>query len=333
MSAPDEATFDEFDWIDQDLKPLAEGAPEALGLLDDAAVIPGRPGFDLVVTKDALVAGVHFLPDDPMDLVARKLLRVNLSDLAAKGAEPYGYFLAVAWPKGASRDDRRAFAGGLKQDQAAFGLRLMGGDTVTTPGPLTASATLLGWVPAGAAVKRSGARAGDRILVSGAIGDGGLGLRAAQDNLSALASADRAWLADRYRLPQPRTSLAGLLRMNAHASADVSDGLIADAGHIALASAVGMALDLDRAPLSDAARRWLAVQPDRTAALVDLATAGDDYEIVCTTDHGRVPAMQAQARAAGVALTEIGTVVEGGGVSVLCDGAEIAIERSGYRHG
>src|SRR5271170_5967899 len=138
------------------MKPLTRGAPEALGLLDDAAVIPSRPGFDLVVSKDAIVEGVHFLPSDPLDLVARKLLRVNLSDLAAKGAEPYGYFLAVAWPAGSTRAARRAFAEGLKLDQAEFGLRLMGGDTVSTPGPFTASLTILGWVPTGRMVPRGG---------------------------------------------------------------------------------------------------------------------------------------------------------------------------------
>jgi len=144
MSGPEEDRFDEFDWIEQDLKPLAEGAAEALGLADDAAVVPGRPGFDLIISKDAIVEGVHFLPDDPPDLVARKLLRVNLSDLAAKGAEPYGYFLAVAWPGGATRAARRAFAEGLKIDQAEYGLRLMGGDTVWcwSAGP----SAMAGWV-------------------------------------------------------------------------------------------------------------------------------------------------------------------------------------------
>ena len=333
MSGRDGDRFDEFDWIDQDLKPLAEGAPEALGLIDDVAVIPGRPGFDLVVTKDAIVAGVHFLPDDPPDLIARKLLRVNLSDLAAKGAEPYGYFLAIAWPNGASREQRRAFAQGLKQDQDLFGLRLMGGDTVATPGPLTASATLLGWAPSGGAVRRSGARAGDRVLVSGTIGDGGLGLRAARGDLHGLTSADCAWLADRYRLPQPRTPLAMLLRANASASADVSDGLIADAGHIAAASAVAMTLDLDRLPLSEAAGRWLAGQPDRAAGLIDLATAGDDYEVVCTAAPDAAAQTRVQAEATGVTITDIGSVASGSGLRVLIDGAEVAIARPGYRHG
>ena len=176
----------EFDFIARVLRPLTFGAPEALGLSDDAAVVPSRPGFDLVITKDAMVEGVHFLPDDPPGQVAQKLLRVNLSDLAAKGAEPYGYFLAVAWPGHMDAVARTAFAAGLEADQRRFGLKLFGGDTVSTPGPLTLSATLLGWVPTGAVVRRDGARPGHRVLLSGTIGDGGLGLRAAQGGLAEL---------------------------------------------------------------------------------------------------------------------------------------------------
>jgi thiamine-monophosphate kinase len=332
MSEPDEDPFDEFDWIEQDLKPLAEGAPEALGLMDDAAVIPGRPGFDLVVSKDAIVEGVHFLPDDPPDLVARKLLRVNLSDLAAKGAEPYGYFLAVAWPTGATRATRRAFAEGLKADQAEFGLRLMGGDTVSTPGPFTASLTILGWIPAGGLVPRGGARAGDAVLVSGTIGDGGLGLRAAQGGLTQLTEADRAWLADRYRLPRPRLGLGAVLREFAGAAADISDGLIADAGRIAVASGVGMTVDLSSLPLSAAAGQWVMGQPDLIAALRDIATAGDDYEIVCTARPEAVEPLQLAARSAGVGLTVMGLVTQGAGMKVVCGDAEVTIDRPGYRH-
>jgi len=333
MSGPDQDRFDEFDWIEQDLKPLAEGAPEALGLVDDAAAIPGRPGFDLVVSKDAVVAGVHFLPDDPPDLVARKLLRVNLSDLAAKGAEPYGYFLAVAWPMGSTRDARRAFAQGLKLDQDEFGLQLMGGDTVTTPGPFTASLTILGWVPAGGMIRRGGARAGDVVLVTGTIGDGGLGLRAAQDRLTELAGDDAAWLADRYRLPRPRVGLGPALRESARAAADVSDGLIADASRIAAASGVGMTIDLDRTPLSGPAARWLAGQPSRTQALVDLATSGDDYEIICTASPAQAPLLQSAGASLGFAVTEIGRVTEGAAVRTVWGVVDVAIERAGYRHG
>jgi thiamine-monophosphate kinase len=249
--------MDEFDWIARLLRPLAQ-TPEARGLLDDVAVVPSRPGFDLVLTKDAIVEGVHFLPTDPLDLVARKLLRVNLSDLAAKGATPCGYLLAIAWPPWCGEPDRTAFADGLRVDQAAYGLSLFGGDTVSTPGPLTASATLLGWVPAGTAVSRAGARPGDGVYVTGVIGDGGLGLRAARGELDALGAVAVERLADRYRLPRPRCDLAEGVRRIATASADVSDGLLADAGHIAQASGVRIALDLQAVPLSPDARAWVA---------------------------------------------------------------------------
>jgi thiamine-monophosphate kinase len=334
MSAPDpqDGPVDEFDWIDQCLRPLAKDAPEAFDLLDDAAAVASRPGFDLILSKDALVEGVHFRPDDPPDLIARKLLRVNLSDLAAKGAEPYAYFLAIAWPARFGWPARRAFAEGLRADQQAFGLRLLGGDTTATPGPLTASVTILGWTPSGAMVRRSGARAGDVVLVSGTIGDGWLGLLAC-DGLPALSAGQVAWLADRYRTPQPRVALLTALRAYAHAAADVSDGLIADAGRIGRASGLGLELHLDRTPLSAAAAAWLALQPDATTARLALASGGDDYEVVCTAAPDQAAAFIAAARAAGVAMSEIGRVVEGQGVKVLAAGREQDVSRAGYRHG
>ena len=213
---------DEFDWIARCLAPLAAGAPGALGLLDDAAVVTPRPGYDLVLSKDALVEGVHFLSADPMDEVARKLLRVNLSDLAAKGAEPFGYMLAVAWPAERGWDQRAAFARGLGEDQIVFGLSLLGGDTVSTPGPVTASLTILGWAPHGRMVRRSTARPGDILLVSGTIGDGTLGLDAARGIASDLTGPEIAWLATRYRRPEPRLALIEGLREHASAAADVS---------------------------------------------------------------------------------------------------------------
>jgi len=307
----------EFDWIAQLLRPLTRGAPEALDLLDDAAVIPSRPGFDLVVTKDALVAGVHFLSDDPLDLVARKLLRVNLSDLAAKGAEPWGYFLATSWPTGTTWADRELFAQGLAGDGARYDLTLLGGDTTSTPGPLTLTATLLGWVPQGRAVLRRGARPGDLLAVSGPIGDGWLGLKAASGEL---ASAD---LAMRYRLPEPRTDLAALLRHQARAAADISDGLLADAGHVATASGCGVSLDLGLMPVSAGAAAWLAGQPDPRTARLSLATGGDDYQIVCALDPGRaIPAE----------LTVVGVFTAGQGVTATCEGAPVALGRLGWTH-
>ena len=334
MNAPEDPTgpVDEFDWIVQGLGPLAAGAPEALGLADDAAVIPSRPGFDLIVSKDVIVAGVHFLPDDPPALIARKLLRVNLSDLAAKGAKPDGYFLAIAWPADFGWSERRSFAAGLAEDQAEFGLRLFGGDTVVTPGPLTASVTILGWAPAGRMVRRSGARPGDRLLVSGTIGDGWLGLQAARREALGLDTVSMAWLADRYRLPRPRSELGGALLDNASAAADVSDGLIADAANIARASNVGLEIDLQRLPLSAAALAWRGRQPDAAAASLALAIGGDDYEVVCTVAAASASRLIAAAAILGLRLTDIGEVVGKSGVAVRHGGQSLDVKRSGYRH-
>jgi len=324
---------DEFDWIDRCLRPLARETPEAFDLLDDAAAIPPRPGYDLIVSADAIVEGVHFRPDDPPDLVARKLLRVNLSDLAAKGAEPYAYMLSVAWPARFGWPQRRAFAQGLAADQASFGLKLLGGDTTGTPGPLTASVTIFGWTPSGAMVRRGGARAGDILMVSGTIGDGWLGLKACEPSAPGLSADAAAFLADRYRLPRPRVALVQGLRAHASAAADVSDGLIADAGRIGRASGLGLELDLDRMPLSAAASAWLAAQADPLAARLALAAGGDDYEIVCAAAPDQVAALRAEAQAAGAPLTEIGRMVAGEGVRVLAGGREQAVVRAGWRHG
>jgi len=323
---------DEFEWIARVLRPLAKNAPEALDLSDDAAAIPMRPGFDLVVSQDGTVEGVHFLADDAPDLVARKLLRVNLSDLAGKGAEPYGYFLAIAWPARFGWPEREAFARGLEEDQAHFGLKLFGGDTTATPGPLVASVTILGWVPAGRMVQRAGATPGDVVLVSGTIGDGVLGLRAAKGELVGVSYEQSAWLAARYRLPEPRLRLGNPLRALAHAAADVSDGLIADAGHIAEASGVGVELALDRLPLSEPAQAWLATVADPVAARVELATGGDDYEVVCTASPAHAGELIAAAKAVGLAMTEVGTVTAEPGVRVFADGREVAVARRGYVH-
>ena len=313
--------------------PLAADTPEALGLLDDAAVVPSRPGFDLVISKDAIVEGVHFLPDDPLDAVARKLLRVNLSDLAAKGADPYGYLLAIAWSGRHGWPARQAFARGLEQDQRRFGLRLLGGDTVSTPGPLTASLTILGWVAEGRTVRRSGARVGDIVLVTGAIGDGFLGLEAARGGLGDLDDRARAYLADRYRIPQPRLDLGLAFRDWANAAADVSDGLIADAGRIAIASQVRLDLDLDLAPVSPAAALWLKSQADQEAARLQLTSGGDDYEVICTVPEAMVLKLEQAADDLGVALTRIGQVSPGQGVQTRLGGRIIQAPRTGYRHG
>ncbi|CAN5819883.1 thiamine-phosphate kinase [soil metagenome] len=312
MSAPDE-----FEQIARLFRPLTRGAAEAFDLLDDAAAIPSRPGFDLVVTKDALVAGVHFQPDDPPDIVARKLLRSDISYLAANGAEPYGYVLMTAWPADFNWAQRQEFARGLDEDGLAFDVILLGGDTVSTPGPLVVSMTLMGWVPSGTMIRRAGAKAGDLLLVSGPIGDGWL------DWGPGWGQLDRRWLPDAHRLPTPRLDLREALRAHVSAAADVSDGLVADAGHIALASGLGLRLDLERMPLSKPARAWLATQDDQVAALLRLATGGDDYEIVCTAsaDH---PAL--------IGLTVIGEMVEGEGIEVRVGDQVIDPGQGGWIH-
>jgi thiamine-monophosphate kinase len=329
-NSPDEAQLggpvDEFDFIARLMKPLTRGAPEALGLLDDAAAIPPRPGFDLIITTDMIVEGVHFLPADPLDLVARKLLRVNLSDLAAKAAEPWGWFLSVGWPPRCGWAGREAFARGLAEDQDAFGLKLLGGDTTSTPGPLTASATLLGWVPTGQAKLRGGAKAGDVVLASGVIGDGWLGLKAA------LGEIEAAGALQRYRLPEPRLGLREAL-FAAHACADVSDGLLADVGRIAIASGLGAEIDLERLPLSQDGLRHVGAAPDRPLALAELASGGDDYELVCTATPERAGHVIAASTSAGVRMTAVGRMVEGEGVRAVCEGRDITPPRLGYRHG
>lgn len=300
MSGPDE-----FAEIARLFRPLTRGAPEAFDLLDDAAAIPSRPGFDLVVTKDALVAGVHFRHDEAPDIVAQRLLRANLSDLAAKAAEPYGYFLMTAWPMTFGAEDREAFAQGLATDGEAFGVSLLGGDTVVTPGLLTVSMTLMGWVPAGRMVRRAGARPGDLVMVSGPIGDGWI-----------------AWsgAGDPHRLPTPRLDLRDVLRAQAGAAADISDGLIADAGHIATASGCALHIDLDRMPVSAKASAWLADQSDRTQGLLRLATGGDDYEVVCT---GSAPIP---------GFTIVGEARAGQGVGVSVAGHSVDPGPGGWRH-
>jgi thiamine-monophosphate kinase len=309
---------DEFSEIERLFRPLTGGAAGAFDLLDDAAVVPQRAGCDLVVTKDAIVEGVHFPAGEAPGLVAQKLVRVNLSDLAAKAAEPFGCFLAVAWPPGFGPGERAAFAAGLGEDLKTFGLGLLGGDTVVTPGPFWASLTALGWVPEGGMVRRAGAEPGNILWVSGVIGDGALGLAAVRGEVE----DPDGELAERYRRPSPRLEMRNALRASATAAADVSDGLVADAGHIARASGVGLRLDLDRMPMSRSARRWLEGQADRGAALLRLATGGDDYEVVCTTAPG--------AEMAG--CTAIGEIVAGEGIEVLAGGRAVDPGAGGWRH-
>lgn len=322
--------LDEFEIIARHFKPLAAKCEGALGLADDAAALRVGAGRELIVTADALVEGVHFLPDDPPDLIARKMLRVNLSDLAAKGAVPTVYLMTLAL--GPAVDDAwiEAFARGLAKDQDEYGIVLAGGDTTATPGLTTLSVTAMGEVTEGRALRRNGARAGDGVWVSGTIGDGVLGLAAARGELPDLAADAVAELADRYRLPRPRVTLGPRLISLAHAAMDVSDGLVGDLRHICEASGLGAEIEAARVPLSQAAKAVLAREPARLRAML---TGGDDYEILFTAPPAREGALAALGREMGLSLTRIGTMREGGDV-VVRDAAGGAIEmgQGGYRH-
>jgi thiamine-monophosphate kinase len=320
---------DEFELIATYFAPLAAD-PSALGLTDDAAVLPGTGTDEIVMTADALVAGVHFLPDDPPGQVAQKLLRVNLSDLAAKGATPKAYLLTVALPADWTADWIGAFADGLARDQETYGISLVGGDTVSTPGPMTLSLTAVGSVAAGCAVRRAGAKAGDRIWVTGTIGDAALGLRVLKGQLAGLSQDARDFLADRFRLPQPRVTLGPRLPGHATAAIDVSDGLIADLNHVCETSALGALVRADGVPLSGAARQALG---GGEVAIGDLLTGGDDYELLFTAPADRHDDIAELADAVSVPLTEIGEMTEARGVHVaLADGSELEIADGGYRH-
>ncbi len=238
----------EFELIAELFAPLSKGAPGAFDLTDDAAVLAPPPGHELVLKTDAIVEGVHFFRTDPPGAIAQKALRVNLSDLAAKGAEPAGYLMALLLPDWPDKAWLHAFADGLAADQATFGLSLMGGDTSATPGPLAVSISAFGFVPAGAMIRRAGAQPGDLVFVSGTIGDAGGGLAVLKGNRSVPE------LVARYRLPEPRLALGPALRGIASASLDVSDGLMADLGHIAEVSKVRIEVDAARIPLSKALR-------------------------------------------------------------------------------
>ncbi len=310
----------EFAFIARHFRTLA--GPGALALSDDAAVLLPPPGRALVVAADAMVAGVHFLPDDPPDTVGRKLLRVNLSDLAAMGALPLGYLMTISVPPALPSDWFAAFSAGLAQDQARFGLSLLGGDTTATTGPLVLSLTILGHAAPDAVLRRNGARDGDGIWVTGTIGDGTLGLACL---LGELADPS-GHLADRYRLPQPRLELE--LGGIAHAAIDVSDGLVQDLGHLCRESGLGARLDAALVPASPAAR---AAGP---AWLERRLTGGDDYELLLAVPPEADLALHAALGAAGVAVTRIGTFEAGlDGVQVVGpDARPMPIARPGWSH-
>jgi thiamine-monophosphate kinase len=318
--------------IARHFRPLAT-VPNAFGLGDDAAVLTPPSGCDLVVTTDGVIAGVHFLPADPPQSIARKALRMNLSDLAAKGATPAGFLLSIALPTNTPESWIAAFAEGLGQDISQYGCPLLGGDTDRTPGPLSVSITAFGTLPHGAMVRRATAKPGDVIAVTGTIGDAALGVLLHRDaNLAKswrLSSAAADHLRGRYLLPQPRNVLAEALRQHASAAMDVSDGLVGDLAKLCRASGVAAETDVEAIPLSDAARAALSAD----AKLIErILSGGDDYEILLTLPPAKFSAFRAAAENVGLSVAKIGQIMSGQGVRCLREGKIVSLPQASYSH-
>ncbi len=324
----------EFDIIARYFAPLATDAA-ALGLRDDSAVLRPPEGQEIVLTCDTIVEGVHFLKDDPPDSIGHKVLAVNLSDLAAKGARPYVYLLALSLPFEPSSTWLTGLTSGLRRLQERAGTALVGGDTTASPGPLSLTITALGLVPHGHAVLRHGAKGGDRLYVSGTIGDAYLGLRVLKDPALARAwgfsEEDIAFVVDRYRWPKPRNDLALLIRNFAQAAIDVSDGLVSDIEKLCQVSRVSALVEASRVPLSSAARKAVAREPKLLEALI---TAGDDYEIVAAVPEASAVSFEAETRAKGLSVAMIGRIEDPSGEARVLgpDGRALKVEHKGFAH-
>ena len=320
----------EFDLIERFFRPLSRAAPGAFALRNDGALLTPPAGASLVVTKDLMVAGVHYPEGEEPSTVARRLLRVNLSDLAAMGAAATAYALGLALPEDIADVWVEAFAAGLARDQEAFGVALIGGDTVATKGPAVLSLTAFGTVAGDACLTRAGAGEGDDIYVSGTVGDATLGLRAVRGELANLTPEDHAALAERFRLPVPRLALGAALVGLATCAIDVSDGLVADLGHLCEESGVAARINADAVPLSAAVRRAV---DEGEAAIADLMTGGDDYELLFCAPPAERGAIEAIGRRLELAVSRIGTIEHGQAVTVVdADGQPLALGRTGYQH-
>ncbi len=316
------------------LAPLAAGFAGALGLKDDCAVLAPSAGYELVLKTDPVVAGVHFFADDDPADIAWKALAVNVSDLAAKGATPRVYLMALSLPEAPERDWMARFAEGLGAAQRAFGMHLAGGDTDRTPGHFSIAMTVIGEVPAGKMVRRAAAQAGDALYVSGTLGDSALGLALKLDaGLAvrlALTADEAAHAIGRYLRPVPRIALAEALRMHARAAMDLSDGLMKDLGRMCRASGVGARVLAANLPLSPAMRRAINAEPGR---IKDAVAAGDDYEILTAVPPAACVEFEMAAQKAGIAVTRIGEITSAREVFVLdVEGVPIEPGRSGWDH-
>ena len=316
------------------MAPLASGFPGALGLKDDCALLAPPPGDELVLKTDAIAESVHYLPDDDPADIGWKALAVNVSDLAAKGARPLVYLMSLSFPDMPSRSWLAAFAHGLGEAQTEFGIHLAGGDTDKRPGPTSMTLTVIGAVPAGRMPQRTAARSGDRIFVSGTLGDAALGLKLARDPALkmtwGLTDDEAAHLLSRYRRPAPRLGLRTALLDHARASMDLSDGLAKDLGRMCRASGAGAEIHADRLPMSTAARKALCADPSLIACVV---AGGDDYEVLTSIEPGQAQAYRTTSESAGIVVTEIGVMTAGVGLLVIGkDGLPLSLSVTGWDH-
>ncbi|MDO3381182.1 thiamine-phosphate kinase [Gilvimarinus algae] len=321
----------EFELIDHYFKPAPdELAPDSvvLGIGDDGAIVQPDPAQQLVVAADTLVADVHFPADADPELVGERSLRVNLSDLAAMGATPAWFTLSLTlppqWPEEARRRWVAGFSRGLKACARAYDCSLIGGDT--TSGPLTVAIQMLGQVPPGKALRRDGAAVDDFVLVTHRLGDGAAALAALKGEVS-FAPEHASYLQQRFYRPEPRLLEGIVLREIASSAQDISDGLLADLGHLCAASDLAAEIDVAQLPLS----RALEALPCEQAYHWAL-TGGDDYELVFTVAPDKMPLL-AMAQASGeIDASVIGRIVTGAGVHCELDGKPYRLARAGYRH-
>ncbi|WP_350334499.1 thiamine-phosphate kinase [Coralliovum pocilloporae] len=325
----------EFALIAKYLAPLATD-PGTFDLTDDTCRLDIPDGQQLVISKDMLVSGMHFLATDPPDLIARKALRVNISDLTAKGAEAAGYMLGLSLPDDWTEDWLQRFSEGLGRDAAVFSLGLLGGDTVKSGSDrLTISVTVFGWQPKGTRLTRGGARPGDHLYVSGVIGDSALGLLLHRGDQPTwvVALDDRLCneLINRYLLPGNRQDIRSLVLDYASASMDISDGLVGDLRHICVASGCGARLETGLVPMSEAGQVAASVE---TGCLQTMLTGGDDYEVLLTVPDDRHKAFQDAVKMSSVPFTRIGVMTEGSTEIDLkdADGQSLVWEQQSFSH-
>ena len=318
----------EFEWIARHFAPLSGAG--AFSLKDDTALLSLPTNSDLVVTQDTILEGIHFLQTDPADLVARKAVRVNISDIVAKGAKPFSYSLSLGAPDRWQDDDVANFASGLAQDQSIFNITLSGGDTYRSPERLCVSITLLGISEKGSYKSRLGAKPGDVLTVSGTIGDAALGLKVAQGELDC-GSATKDYFLDAYRLPKPPLAMAGLVAKFASASMDVSDGLLGDCRKLCSASSVRSEINLSSIPLSEPVRNLVEIEDKHLRTAI---TGGDDYQVLCAVPQSNLAAFHQAAEKVGVTVSSIGVIVDGDAGVVLLDtdGNAVSIADDSFSH-